>query len=384
MLAVGLMSGTSLDGVDAALVRVLPHGTSYALELLSFETHSFDRALKEELLAVLPPNSGSLAALARLHRHLGEAFARAAKAVMGSQSVDYVASHGQTLWHDGAAHVTLQAGDAFTIREAVDATVCYDFRSADCAAGGQGAPLIARVDALLLGGAGEDRVALNLGGIANVSLLRNGAAPEEAIAFDSGPGNMLLDAFVSERTGGRLTFDDGGKRAQAGRVDEALLEAMLTDPFFSAPPPKTTGRERFGAHFLERYRSGLAALSLEDASATLAELTAASIARAVIDAGFGGARVIVSGGGARNRRVMERLAARLQSARIESSDAFGLPADAKEAMGFAVLGYETLRERAGNVPAATGARHATVLGAIAPLRLRELLARVERECTSSS
>lgn len=384
MLAVGLMSGTSLDGVDAALVRILPRGPSYALELLRFETLPFDRALKEELPAVLPPNPGSLAALARLHRTLGEAFGRAAKAVTGSQSVGYVASHGQTLWHDGAAHVTLQAGDAFTIREAVDATVCYDFRSADCAAGGQGAPLIARVDALLLGDAGEDRVALNLGGIANVTLLREGAAPEEAVAFDTGPGNMLLDAFVTEHTGGRLRFDDGGMLAQAGRVDERLLEALLADSFFNTPPPKTTGRERFGAHFLAQHRTELEALSLEDASATLAELTAASIARAVVEAGFAGARVVASGGGTRNRSLMERLAARLQSARIETSDAFGLPADAKEAMGFAVLGYELLRERAGNVPAATGARHGAVLGAIAPVRLRDLLARVERECTSSS
>jgi anhydro-N-acetylmuramic acid kinase len=384
MLAVGLMSGTSLDGVDAALVHVLPRGPGYALEALRFETFPFTKRLKDELLAALPPNSGSLAALARLHCALGQAFAQAAKRVMGSQSVDYVASHGQTLWHDGAACVTLQAGDAFTIREAVDATVCYDFRSADCAAGGQGAPLMARVDALLLGDATQDRVTVNLGGIANVTLLHSGALPEEAVAFDTGPGNMLLDALVFERTRGRLQYDEGGTLAQRGRVDEALLQAMLADEFFSAPPPKTTGRERFGAQYLMQHASRLASLSLEDAAATLAELTAASIAHAVREAGFGGARVIVSGGGARNRSLLERLATRLQPASVEPSDAMGLPADAKEALGFAVLGYETLRGRMGNVPAATGARHATVLGAIAPLRLRELLARVERECTESS
>jgi anhydro-N-acetylmuramic acid kinase len=384
MLAVGLMSGTSLDGIDAALVRVVPRGSAYALELLRFETLAFDRTLKEELLAVLPPNAGSLAAVARLHQALGRAFARAAKTVMDSQRVDYVASHGQTLWHDGAAHVTLQAGDAFAIREAVDATVCYDFRSADCAAGGQGAPLIAYVDALLLGDAGEDRVALNVGGIANVTLLRSGASPEEAIAFDTGPGNMLLDAFVAERTAGAQRFDDGGTLARRGRADESLLEAMLADEFFAAPPPKTTGRERFGKHFLSHHASQLAALSLEDGAATLTELTAASIAQAVRRAGFGEARIIASGGGAHNRRLIEALSARLPFAGVELSDAMGLPVDAKEAVGFAVLGYETLRGRAGNVPAATGARHTAVLGAIAPLRLHELLERVERECTTSS
>ena len=380
MLAVGLMSGTSLDGVDAALVRVVPKGRTYALELLHFETLPFERELKAELLAVLPPNSGSVAAVAWLHYALGSAFARAAKAVIGSQSVDYVASHGQTLWHDGAAHVTLQAGDAFTIREAVDATVCYDFRSADCAAGGHGAPLIARVDALLLGGAGEDRVALNVGGIANVTLLRRGASAENAAAFDTGPGNMLLDAFVAERTGGRERFDDAGDRARRGRVDEVLLEAMLSHEFFGVTPPKTTGREQFGEQFLSQFAGRLGALSLEDGAATLTELTAASIAHAVRRAGFGTASVVVSGGGARNQRLIERLAALLHSARVELSDAMGLPAEAKEAMGFAVLGYETLRERAGNVPAATGAGHGAVLGAIAPLRLRELLARIEGEC----
>jgi anhydro-N-acetylmuramic acid kinase len=195
---------------------------------------------------------------------------------------------------------------------------------------------------------------------------------------------MLLDAFVGERTAGAKRFDDGGTLARRGRVAESLLEAMLADEFFAAPPPKTTGRERFGRHFLSQHASQLASLSLEDGAATLTELTAASISQAVRRAGFGEARVIASGGGARNRRLIERLTARLQSAGVELSDAMGLPVDAKEALGFAVLGYETLRERAGNVPAATGARHAAVLGAIAPLRLRELLARVERECTISS
>ncbi len=379
MLAVGLMSGTSLDGIDAALVRILPSGPTYDLELLRFETFPFDAALRDDLLAALPPNAGSVAAVAQLHHALGEAFAQAAKTVIGSQKIDFVASHGQTLWHDGPRHVTLQAGDAFLIREATGATVCYDFRSADCAANGHGAPLVARVDAVLLGDAGEDRVALNLGGIANLTILRKSASPDEAVAFDTGPGTMLLDAFVAERTDGRQRFDTGGDLARRGRVDETLLNEMLADEFFAAPIPKTTGRERFGKHFLAQH-ARLSALTLEDGAATLTELTAASVARAIRDAGLPTARVIAAGGGALNRRLMQRLAARLENGSVECSDAMGLPVEAKEAMAFVVLGYETLRERAGNVLAATGADRPVVLGAIAPQNLRELLARVELEC----
>ena len=383
MLAVGLMSGTSLDGIDAALVRILPRGPTYTLELVHFQTFPFDRALHGEMLAALPPNAGSVAAVAQLHHALGSAFAQAAKAVIGSAEIDFVASHGQTLFHDGPRHVTLQVGDAFMIREATGATVCYDFRSADCAAGGQGAPLVARVDALLLGDAGEDRVALNLGGIANVTLLRKDAPSEEAVAFDTGPGTMLLDAFIAERTRGRQRFDAGGDLARAGRVDETLLDEMFADEFFAAPIPKTTGRERFGKHFLAQH-ARLSALTVEDGAATLCELTVVSVARAIRDAGLQTARVIAAGGGARNRTLMARLAKRLEPASVELSDAMGLPAEAKEAMAFVVLGYEALRERAGNVPAATGAARSVVLGAIAPHNLRELLARVQGECATFS
>jgi anhydro-N-acetylmuramic acid kinase len=383
MLAAGLMSGTSLDGIDAALVRILPRGHTYQLELVRFETLPMQQTLRDELLAALPPNTGSVAAVARLHHALGEAFAHAAKTVSKSQQIDFVASHGQTLWHDGPQHITLQAGDAFLIREATGATVCYDFRSADCAAGGHGAPLVARVDALLLTDPGEDRVALNLGGIANITLLRKGCTPEEAVAFDTGPGMMLLDAFVAERTSGRQRFDAAGDLAARGRVDEPLLKEMLADEFFAAPAPKTTGRERFGQQFLAHH-ARLKTLALEDGAATLCELTAASVARAIRDAGLPNARVIAAGGGASNHTLMQRLAARLNPAPVELSDAMGLPVEAKEAMAFAVLGYETLRERAGNVPAATGADRPAVLGAIAPQNLRALLARVERECTPSS
>jgi len=313
-----------------------------------------------------------------LHRAVGVALAGAAKAIAGEIAPRFIASHGQTVWHDGARSTTLQIGDPFVIREAVGATVCYDFRSADCAAGGHGAPLVPYVDALLLRDPNEDRVALNLGGIANVTLLpRDGSV----VAFDTGPANVLLDALVAQRTGAE--FDRDGAVASRGRVDGDALAAMLADPYFSALPPKTTGRERFGAQFLAQHAAELNKLSIEDGAATLTELTAATIADAVTRYGFTPARVIVSGGGARNRTLLDRLSAHFGGAAMELSDRHGLPADAKEAIAFVVLGYEALRERVGNVPAATGASHPAVLGAIAPHGLSGLLRDVERECADS-
>lgn len=382
MIAIGLMSGTSLDGIDAALVRILPHEDRYALTVLRFEMFSFDANLLGALRAALPPGDGSVAIVAALHRALGEAFAGAAQAIAGSERIGYVASHGQTVWHDGSRSVTLQIGDAFAIRERVGATVCYDFRSADCAAGGHGAPLVAHVDRLLFSSGREDRATLNLGGIANLTLLpKSGDA--RLMAFDTGPGNMLLDAFVCERTGGERAIDSGGALAAAGTADAELLAAMLTEEYFAQPPPKTTGRERFGAQFLGRHQERLSRLSLNDGLATLAELTAASVASGIEATGFAPTRLIVSGGGARNRDLVARIAARLGRTHVEASDAMGIAAEAKEAAAFAVLGYETLRGRAANVPRATGAARAVALGAIAPFELQALIAEVERECRSS-
>ncbi len=376
MIAVGLMSGTSLDGIDAALVRLLPRGNGYAIELLRFQTLPFERDLAAELRAVLPPHRGSAEEVARLHHRLGEAFASAARSVLRGKPADYIASHGQTIFHDGEHGVTLQVGDAFVIREAVGATVCYDFRSADCAAGGTGAPLVPFVDALLLGSDREDRVAVNIGGIANLTLLPKGGAA--ARAFDAGPGNMLIDLFIAQRTKGAEPFDRDGAHASRGDVDARLLERMLADPYFTAPPPKSTGRERFGAQFLEEH-AGVSALSLDDGLATLTELTAAVLASAIERSGLERPHVILSGGGAHNLALTKRLQARLPGASVEASDAMGIPVDAKEAMAFAVLGYETLRERAANVPDATGARRSVPLGAIAPYELAVLLQRVRQE-----
>lgn len=374
------MSGTSLDGIDAALVRLRPSGSGYKVDLLNFATFPIPPELLNDLRAALPPNAGTAAGVTALDKRLGDAFARAALAVSGDMPLDFIASHGQTIYHDGDAGYTMQAGDPFVIREKAQCTVCFDFRRADCAAGGQGAPLVPYVDALLFADEHEDRVAVNVGGIANMTVVRKGAAPQDVVAFDSGPGNMLIDAFVRARTNGELAFDRGGAYAQNGRIDREMLGAMLADPYFSLEPPKSTGRERFGSQFLQQHAGRLDALTLEDGCATLAALTAHSLAQAIAAAAPPGARIFVSGGGVHNAFLLEELARSLPGFTVQSAAEHNVHADAKEAVAFAVLGYELLRERPANVPNVTGAREPVVLGSIAPHDLRTLLAKVQAEC----
>lgn len=383
MIGLGLMSGTSLDGIDAALVRLAPRGEGYAFELLAFTTESFSPPLDAMLRSIMPPQFTTSEAIALANRELGLAYARAARSVAGAASVAFAACHGQTVFHDGRRHVTLQLGDPFVLRETLSTTVCYDFRRADCAVGGHGAPLVPYVDALLLGSDAEDRVTVNIGGISNLTALPRGSSVHDVTGFDCGPGTMLLDALVRERTGGAASMDVDGDFARAGKPDATLVEAMIGDPYFEQPPPKSTGREHFGASFLERHAIALERLSLPDAAATLTLLTARAIAGSIGRVGLSGARVICSGGGARHPVLMRQIAELLPHARVETSDSFGVPADAKEAIAFAVLGYETLRERAANVPRVTGASRAVPLGAIAPHALRDLLKEVESECQSS-
>jgi anhydro-N-acetylmuramic acid kinase len=380
VIAVGLMSGTSLDGVDAVLVRLVPRGRSYEVDVLDFQTTPYGEDERTALREALPPNEGSTRAVARLNRMLGQTFAKAALNVAGKSTVDFVASHGQTIFHDGDAQTTLQVGDPFVIRQAVGRTVCYDFRSADCAAGGQGAPLVPYVDALLLASDSEDRVAVNVGGIANLTVIPRRSSPQDVVAYDSGPGNMLVDAFIFRRTNGRERFDRDGRAALAGSANQSVLETMLADPYFALVPPKTTGREHFGTQFLDEHQTRLDALSLEDGAATLVALTAASLASAIQASAPRAARVVVSGGGAKNPAILRELQQRLPDRRVESSDVMNLRADAKEAVAFAILGYETLRGRAANVPRSTGASGPVVLGAIAPHGLDALLDKMRTEC----
>jgi anhydro-N-acetylmuramic acid kinase len=379
--AIGLMSGTSLDGIDAALIDVVPRDDNYDVKLRRFATVAFDPALLEDLRGALPPGAPSIESVTLLNRRLGLAFAEAAASV-AEDTIDFAASHGHTVWHDGERGLTAQIGDPYAIRDRLGATVCFDFRTADCVAGGHGAPLVPHIDALLFSDPAEDRLAINIGGIANLTALPRGKAGA-AYAYDTGPGNMLLDAFVRSRSNGAATMDRDGALAAHGEVDRTLLAAMLQEAYFTQPFPKSTGRERFGEQYLAQHGEGLRGLSDADGAATLTELTARTVAQAIVATGFSAPRAILSGGGARNTFLLQRLAHYAPHAQIEASDRYGVPVDAKEAIAFAILGYETLRGRAANVPAATGAKRPTVLGAIVPHELSNLLERLERECRST-
>ncbi len=381
MRAIGLMSGTSLDGVDAVLVDLSPRGLGYSVKTVEFATLPFEPEFRNRLLdRIVAPSEPAPATLAEIDRELGRHFTVAALTVSRGRRPDFVASHGLTIYHDGASQRTLQLGDPYLIRDALEASVVFDFRRADCAAGGEGAPLVPYVDALLFGSASSETIALNIGGIANVTVIPRDASPTDVRAWDTGPGNVLLDAFVRRRTKGAQTYDADGGRALGGTVDRALLARMLRDPYFKRSPPKSTGREHFGAAFLERYAKSLRRRSLNEGCATLAALSVEAIVRDVERYGPAEGRVVVSGGGVRNRALLAGVAFRLGSSyEVMPSDDLGIDPDAKEAIAFAILGYETLRGHAAGLPAVTGAKRAAVLGAIAPFELAKTLEKMERE-----
>jgi anhydro-N-acetylmuramic acid kinase len=373
----GVLSGTSLDGIDVAICDVVADGEGVRARCARFATVPFEDALRSRIVAAFPPAPAGALELSALHAAIGEAFGDAVRTVAADVQLDAVASHGVTLAHDGAAHHTLQLGDAFRIRERTGVTVIYDFRSADTAAGGTGAPLVPFVDVLLFGGLAPC-VALNLGGIANLTVL------PEGIAFDSGPANLPIDIYLSARTGGAQRFDCDGALARAGIVNDVLLGRMLDDPYFRRTPPKTTGREEFGAPFVARWRAELDGLMLADAVATLTTLTVSSVAEAVQSAAPSAKLLVVSGGGARNGALVDGLRALLPGVHVALSDEFGVDADAKEAIAFAVLGYTALRGKTAGLPRVTGASGARVLGAFAPHDLAALLERAGGEGSSSA
>lgn len=377
MIIMGLMSGTSADGVDAVLMKIL--GTPPALQwkVLGHSHVPYAAALRSEIFACFRPESSSVDRLCVLNFSLGRALADAVlvgirEAGLTPADVDYIGSHGQTVWHNPGEPEpsTLQIGEPAVIAERTGIPVVSNFRTRDMAAGGQGAPLVAYVDTLLFAHQQRTRAAQNIGGIANVTYLPSASAPGTAFAFDTGPGNMLMDEAARLVSNGRLTCDLGGQLAAAGHVHAGLLAELMDDPYLRDLPPKTTGRERYGVQFAaqiwERARS--LSLSPEDLLATLTAFTAESIAQAYRQflPQFP-ADVIVSGGGAYNPTLMAELRARLAPAVVMTSQDFGLGVDAKEAAAFAMLAYETVHNRPGNLPAATGASHPVILGNLTPV-----------------
>ncbi|MFC5212869.1 anhydro-N-acetylmuramic acid kinase [Streptomyces coerulescens] len=365
MRVIGLMSGTSYDAIDAGAADLSLDGDSLALKPLGLVSEAYDETLRDALAASLPPGATSMAEVCRLDTRIGQAFAatavRAVRELCDGRA-ELIASHGQTVYHwaeDGRVHGTLQLGRPAWIAEATGLPVVADFRSRDIAAGGQGAPLVSLVDLLWLRGRPGTPVALNIGGIANLT------APD-GTAFDTGPGCALIDAAARGFSGGRLSYDVDGALAGRGTVHEPLLRRLLEEPYYALPAPKTTGKELFHLGHLRDALSGVGTLPAEDVVATLTMLTARTVADAV--GSLGATEVVVSGGGTRNPVLMRMLGQRLPGVALRTSDELGLPSAAKEAYAFAVLGFLTAHGLPGAVPSATGARHARVLGSITPGR----------------
>ncbi|WP_312315974.1 anhydro-N-acetylmuramic acid kinase [Stenotrophomonas sp.] len=364
-LYLGLMSGTSADGIDAALVQFPTEG---GCRFVHGHTHAWDPALRAELIA-LGEGGGldSLDTLGRIDAQIGLSFAAAALALLEASDVDRaqvraIGSHGQTVRHRPLADpaFTLQLGDANRIAEATGITTVADFRRRDVAAGGQGAPLMPAFHLAMLGPSEEDRAILNLGGIANLTLIPRGGVPR---GFDTGPANALMDAWCQRHRG--VPFDADGAFAASGQVDDTLLAQWLAELWFALPPPKSTGREQFHLEWALA-ALGQRALAPADVQATLLELTAATVADALLAHLPEARRVLVCGGGVRNLQLLRRLSARLPGVVVESSAAHGLDPDYMEAMGFAWLAQQTLDGLAGNLPSVTGAKGPRILGAIHP------------------
>lgn len=373
-MVVGLISGTSMDGIDAALVRIRGSGEDTEVRVEDFICREYSDAAKEFLLSSRSLRAGSVSDLNFL---LGQEFAAAVfdllrKAALKTTDVDLVGTHGQTVFHNPPSlgqevSSTLQLGEADVICEATGITTVGDFRTRDMAAGGEGAPLIPYFDYLLFSGAGKSVIAQNIGGISNCTLVTE--KPGELLAFDTGPGNSLIDSVARIASGGERNFDEDGTMARKGSVREDFLQSLMKNPYLDIEPPKSTGRELFGEEMAGRLFS-LAekkGMPLPDLLRTLVEFTVCSIVSAYerfiypnADVG----EVVLSGGGARNPVMVSRLREKLAPIPLSLSDEHGIPSDAKEAVGFAVLANETVCANRTSVPRVTGARDATILGKI--------------------
>jgi anhydro-N-acetylmuramic acid kinase len=381
MTVAGVMSGTSADGIDVAVVRIEPAKLKPKLALLAHEAFPFPAALRRAVLAAMDAKATSTAELARLNWRLGLAYAEAVKetARKHKMKLDLVGCHGQTLYHQPRSEAyagrkfacTWQAGEAQAIAAALGVPVVSNFRPMDMLAGGQGAPLVPLLDYVLFAEAKRGRVLQNIGGIANLTAIPAGVGPDKLIAFDTGPGNMVIDWLAQKLFGKK--YDRDGAMAAKGSVLTPVLSAAPRHRYFSLTPPKTAGREQFGRNYAAEFLAACRRHSENnhDALATATALTAETIARSYsrfVRAKMKGHEVdfIVSGGGARNKTLMAMLAARLEplGCAVTTSEKFGMPAEAKEAAAFALLAWQSWHRLPGNVTAATGAKRAVVLGQI--------------------
>lgn len=375
---VGLISGTSADGIDAVLVRITGNGTSTRLHELAFATYPYPRGLREHILKNSLPGTGSVDLICELNIIVAHCFADAVRKIarkgqVSLRTVDLIGSHGQTIHHlpkparrfGKLISSTLQVGDPSTIAKLTGVPTVGDFRTGDMALGGQGAPLVPYFDYLMFRSTKKNRILLNLGGIANFTALPRGCDVDDIIAFDTGPANMVIDSFMMKLYGKR--FDSGGKVALSSNVDERLLEEMTSHPYFRQRPPKSTGREMFGAMFLPGIMKHRRNLSPRDLVATVTHLTPWSVYdqyKKFVRGRMRADEVLVSGGGAHNQAIVDALRRYFSPADVERVESLGFSSDAKEAMCFAVLANEAISGNPANVPAVTGAKGRAVLGKV--------------------
>lgn len=377
MIVAGVMSGTSADGVDVAVVSIQGRGSYLSFDLLLHHSTEYPKAIRQAVLAAMNASKISVAELSRLNFRLGEFYAEAvhtAQKKAGSK-LDLVGCHGQTLYHQGAAApylgkkiaCTWQTGEGAVVAARLGVPVVSDFRPADMAAGGKGAPLVPLLDYAIFRAKHKGRIVQNIGGIANLTAICADAKPGDMVAFDTGPGNMVIDHLMQLLF--NKPYDRGGAVARGGKILQPVLEELLDGEYFRLKPPKTTGREEFGDKYAEALLRRCSKAAKADVIATATALTAGSMAQALERFVLSGDKYrdwVVSGGGTKNATLMNMLnkeATRL-GLRLKHSDDFGVPSQAKEAVAFALLAYQTWNLQPGNVPSATGAERAVVLGKI--------------------
>ena len=381
---VGMMSGTSVDGVDAALVEISGTDSEPKVKLLAFENKPYPPQVREKIFSLFTPANATVDKVGYMNFLLGEIYAKSAlsvieKAGMKPEEIDVIGSHGQTIWHapipespDGIpVAYTVQIGEGSVIAERTGILTVSDFRVADMAAGGQGAPLVPFSEYLLYRREKETILLQNIGGLGNMTVMPAGAKPRDVFAFDTGPGNMIIDAVISAVTGGEKTYDAGGETAAKGRVCNALLDILKEEPYYRQPLPKTTGREHFGVQYTEKILSWWKEnpIPVEDLLATVTDLTAYSIADAYeryVLPKYRASEIIVGGGGSYNATLLRFMKERFapHGVAVRTQEDLGLSSDAKEAVAFALMADCCMRGKANTLPSVTGAEHPAVMGKI--------------------
>ncbi len=381
---VGMMSGTSVDGVDAALVEISGTDSEPKVKLLAFENKPYPPQVREKIFSLFTPANATVDKVGYMNFLLGEIYAKSAlsvieKAGMKPEKIDVIGSHGQTIWHapipespDGIpVAYTVQIGEGSVIAERTGILTVSDFRVADMAAGGQGAPLVPFSEYLLYRREKETILLQNIGGIGNMTVMPAGAKPRDVFAFDTGPGNMIIDAVISAVTGGEKTYDAGGETAAKGRVCNALLDILKEEPYYRQPLPKTTGREHFGVQYTEKILGWWKEnpIPVEDLLATVTDLTAYSIADAYeryVLPKYRASEIIVGGGGSYNATLLRFMKERFapHGVAVRTQEDLGLSSDAKEAVAFALMADCCMRGKANTLPSVTGAEHPAVMGKI--------------------